>query len=52
MAEKIQDKFNALLEQVSEQEKIRNTKLIRETRRVLVALEYLKAELRPRKKRV
>ncbi|MBX9768892.1 MAG: hypothetical protein K2X47_16585 [Bdellovibrionales bacterium] len=50
MADEIQDKFKTILSQVSENEKTNNRSLVTKTKKVLIAIEYLKAVMRMKKK--
>lgn len=43
MSKEIEDKFKQILNELSPEEKTRNRALARQTARVLVAIEYLKA---------
>ena len=50
MTEEIQDKFKVILSQISENEKIGNRTLAAKTMKVLIAIEYLTAVMRMKKK--
>lgn len=49
MSKEIERKFKEILSQVSAQEKGRNRALARQTMKVLVAIEYLKASTKNKK---
>ena len=49
MSQEIEKAFKKILSQVSEQEKGKNRALARQTNKVLVAIEYLKASLKHKK---
>ncbi|MGE0525743.1 MAG: hypothetical protein AB7G93_01135 [Bdellovibrionales bacterium] len=46
MGHEIEFKFKKILRQVSEEEKGKNRALARQTRKVLLAIEYLKASVK------
>lgn len=49
MSQEVERKFKEILNQVSTQEKSKNRALARQTNKVLVAIEYLKANLKNKK---
>jgi hypothetical protein len=50
MTDEIHDKFKVILSQISENEKASNRALAAKTMKVLIAIEYLKAVTRMKKK--